>query len=529
MALFRASVLKLGAVALAIAVLPMLVSGADGVADKVGRAARQPYNGPVPRANCGATDWVETGLPGQTTTAERLSGLSELGFQCNMELVGQYQGQGAKYMFTWFGDCAYMEQNGGTVNSQRHPGVAVIDASDPRRPSPIQWLDTPAMRDPHEGLEVRARRKILAGMETAGYGFSVFDLSTDCRAPRLASNIVLPRNPNTSPNAGPDGGHAGSITPDGKTYYASHAFRGLQGIVSVVDISDINNAKSIMEWQYPGDGRGHDYEFTPDGMIMYANQPGQYNNPITGSSYGPNGLVVLDVSDVQLRRPNPQIRVLSTMFWEDGGQGQQARPIWYKGVPFLIMTDENPSGGSGGREGACARGVNGFTGGFARIVNVADPLHPFTISKLMLESQDVRNCDQVLATDTAGPGPNNYSSHYCTPDVYHNPHVFACSWRDGGLRVFDVRDPYNPSEIAYYKPPARRTQFLPGSALWSPTADRFIDHTPTISRWHRYNGEIHLWTVSQDNGFQILVFTNDVLKGIIPDNTRFDEQVTDGM
>jgi hypothetical protein len=163
-----------------------------------------------------------------------------------------------------------------------------------------------------------------------------------------------------------------------------------------------------------------------------------------------------------------------------------------------------------------------------RIVDIGDALNPRTISKLMLESQDARNCAQVLATDSAGPGPTNYSSHYCSPDVYHDPHALACSWRDGGLRVFDIRDPYNPSEIAYYKPPARRTQFLPGSAIWSPTADRYIDHTPTISRWHRYNGEVHLWTVSQDNGFQVLTFTNDVLRDIIPLSTKFDENVTDG-
>lgn len=384
------------------------------------------------------------------------------------------------------------------------------------------------MRDPHEGLEVHAKRKILAATQFGpGYGFAVYDLSTDCRMPRLASSIVLPRNPNTSPNAGADGGHAGSLSPDGKTYYGSHAFRGLGGIVSVVDLSDINNAQSIMEWQYPGDGRGHDYGFSPDGKTMYANQPGQFGNPITGSSYGPNGLVILDVSDIQLRRPNPQIRAISTHFWQDGGQGQQARPIWYNGVPHVVMTDEGGSGGSGGREGACARGVNGFSGGFARIINIADALHPEEVAKLMLDVQDVSNCAQELATDN-GPGPNNYSSHYCSADRVRNPNVLACSWRDGGLRVFNIKDPYHPSEIAYYKPPARRTQFLPGSVIWSATADRFIDHTPTVVRWHRYKDEIHLWFASQDNGFQIVTFTNEVLKGLIPDDEVFDN-VTDGV
>src|SRR2546429_9242888 len=112
--------LKLAWLAFLVALLPVMAMGADGVGTKPMRvqvppkdAAYCPWGSgpcmgtPVPAANCGATDWTETGLQGATTTAERMSGLSELGFQCNLELVGQYQGQGSKYMMTWFGDCAY--------------------------------------------------------------------------------------------------------------------------------------------------------------------------------------------------------------------------------------------------------------------------------------------------------------------------------------------------------------------------------------------------------------------------------------
>ena len=45
----------------------------------------------------------------------------------------------------------------------------------------------------------------------------------------------------------------------------------------------------------------------------------------------PNGLVIVDVTDVQFRRPNPQIRVISTLFWEgrdiDCFQADRARRI----------------------------------------------------------------------------------------------------------------------------------------------------------------------------------------------------------
>lgn len=55
-----------------------------------------PWTGPVPKANCGRWDWTESGLQGQTTPWERESGDSEGGYNCNLELVGQFQGEGSQ-------------------------------------------------------------------------------------------------------------------------------------------------------------------------------------------------------------------------------------------------------------------------------------------------------------------------------------------------------------------------------------------------------------------------------------------------
>jgi hypothetical protein len=43
----------------------------------------------VPKANCGPHDRTESGLQGETTQEERFSGDSELGYNCNLELVGK--------------------------------------------------------------------------------------------------------------------------------------------------------------------------------------------------------------------------------------------------------------------------------------------------------------------------------------------------------------------------------------------------------------------------------------------------------
>jgi hypothetical protein len=65
----------------------------------------------VPTANCGPNDWTESGLQGQVTPEERESGDSLGGYNCNLELVGQYQGDGLYSQiglaFAGAGDCAY--------------------------------------------------------------------------------------------------------------------------------------------------------------------------------------------------------------------------------------------------------------------------------------------------------------------------------------------------------------------------------------------------------------------------------------
>jgi hypothetical protein len=66
-------------------------NGTDG-GDKVATTSAR-STGPVPKATCGRGDRTESGLQGQTTPEERSSGDSEGGYNCNLELVGQFRGE----------------------------------------------------------------------------------------------------------------------------------------------------------------------------------------------------------------------------------------------------------------------------------------------------------------------------------------------------------------------------------------------------------------------------------------------------
>ena len=126
------------------------LADARGVGNKV---ATPPVGsmGPVPKAQCGPGIGPKADCRVRPRIGNALSGDSEGGYNCNLELVGQFRGEGTFSQDgpAYYDHCAYM----GTENNplQQHPGVVVIDVSDPTNPGPTAYLDdTPAGLNPHE-------------------------------------------------------------------------------------------------------------------------------------------------------------------------------------------------------------------------------------------------------------------------------------------------------------------------------------------------------------------------------------------
>jgi len=486
------------------------------------RASELGSMGPVPKAQCGPRDHPESGLQGQTTTAERavVNGHtdSERGYNCNLELVGQFRGEGAFSQDgpAYFKHCAYMATENDP--NQSHPGIVVLDVSDPRHPQATAYLDkTAAGLNPHENNKVNQARGLLGLAQSNGPNFAVYDLNEDCAHPKLASTFDVPNS----------SGHMGGWAEDGNTYYIGQSFRGVNGILPIIDVTDPYNAKWLLNWTFTGDGRPHDLSTNKEGTRLYAGQPGNFGVASSNSSFGPDGLVILDVSDIQNRLPNPQIRIISRLFWNDQGQAEQMLPFFSHGRSYLISTDESGGqGGVGGLAAACARGASPY--GYSNIIDITDEVKPRIVSKIMLEVHDPKNCSKFLSeppelasvspTGTKSFANLDYSTERCAIDRPINPTLAACGSRGTGTRVYDIRDPLQPAEIAYWKGPAPRTAFLPGSGSWAPGTDRTVEKQAGLARFVKVpaaNGkghELNLWIVGDGNGFQVLRFTDDFLK-----------------
>src|SRR5882672_10344219 len=482
----------------------------------------------VPKATCGPGDHPETALQGQVPAPLRAAGFK--GFNCNLELLSQSKGDGANWQTTQYRTpvgngksqgkgnglkrgtvCAYHGSAAPNVSLPgRNPatlGVPVIDITEPSSPVRMGYLQTISMLDPWESLKVNERRQLLAADngQNGGGGpeIDVYDLADDCRFPQLLANAPV--------GTGADGGmvlpfrpigHEGSFAPDGLTYYVGDT---TNRSYHAVDVSDPTKPKMIATFDMRTLGlASHGLSISEDGKRAYVVTPGLN---LTGVAVTPtNGFVILDTSDVQARKPNPQIRVISKFLFLDGSVAQHTIPVKIKGKPYIIHVDEGGSGGIflAGWQAACAANLPVFP--MPRIVDISDEKNPKQVSRVMLETHDPANCAKVLP-DLVGLSIFTYGSHYCSVDNRHNATTLACGFFNSGIRIFDIRDPVRPKEIAYFNPAGATTvsagsnhvlgnNFVPGGPDWC-SAQVHLDKKAGT-----------LWTTCQDNGLLMLRFTN---------------------
>ena len=491
----------------------------------------------VPRATCGPDDHPETALQGQVPAALRASGFH--GFNCNLQLIGQSRGDGANWQTAEFRDaqankgedaeeeangprdghiCAYHGTGFSTVN-RTHLGVRVLDVTDPTNPTPTAYLTTTSMLDPWESLKVNERRQLLAGNNGhnggAGPEVDVYDVSGDCRFPQFLTSTAVGKADGSTGIPAAVTGHEGSWAPDGLTYYGGDLAH-FQYVA--VDMADPTEPKLIATFNTglgagPPYANAHGLSISDDGNRAYfvtavyssfVDLPDLGNPNVVQN----NGLIIADVSEIQARKPNPQVRIVSKLLWRDGKSAQHTINVKIRGKPYVISVDEGGSGGNtpAGWNAACAVGLPAWP--FARIIDIGDETAPKIVSRLMLEVEDPANCAMVLP-DLVGRASFTYGSHYCSVDNRRNATTLACGYFNSGIRVFDIRNPRRPKEIAYYNPAGTTTpstgsnhfsngQWVAGGPDWC-TAQTHLDARRGT-----------LWTTCQDNGVLMLKFERGV-------------------
>src|SRR5205085_11468527 len=99
--------------------------------------------------------------------------------------------------------------------------------------------------------------------------------------------------------------------------------------------------------------------------------------------------------------------------------------------------------------------ASGDNVGAARIIDIANPKRPRVVlnMRLAVDSAAARHGDQQNDPG-AQNGLQGYAAHYCGVPSRVDPGVVACSFILSGLRLFDIRDPLHPKELAYFNRPS---------------------------------------------------------------------------
>ncbi len=443
---------------------------------------------------------VDEGAPrlqGQVPLADQESGRSQRPYMHNMQLVGQQdvENRGENGNLGWIGDCAYVAAYFG--GKDRLAGMAVVDASSPSNPELVKiYPGTPGTRESQ--VEAHADRGLVVVMpfsRATPYGdppgpsqLQIYDASEDCRNPVRVGTYDF----NDGEVPGDIVTHEHRITEDGNTIYATVSGPGRPGdALSAIDVTDPANPTLIATWdlsQEPSmpESGIHDLDVSEDGTRGYANARWMVDN------VRHQGLTILDLSEVKERRPDAQIRRISSFNWgppENFGGTHSAELIKVKGRKYVIAQDET-------------MGANASAPwGWARIIDVNDEEYPLQISTIKLQVAEEQYADQTDQDNAI------YGAHYGGVDDRNDATLAFFTWYSAGLRVWDISDPYQPTEIGYYIPPARTDTVLAVSASYP---NNLVDYAYSFVRYRPDTG--HIWFNSLFNGFQIVELIDNPLR-----------------
>jgi len=414
-----------------------------------------------------------------------------MGYRRGLRLIGQNTigNRGANLQLAWSGNCAYVGQAqasrflpGVDTTPPTYPagevasyGIAVIDATNDANPVLLHILQSPATYNTWEALHTNAARNFLAvsGTDTK---LDLYDI-TDCKNPTLLSETTLPAT-----------SHGMLIAPDGRTVYIADLFNNQ---IEVVDVTNLRAPQLMMLVPEPG---AHDIDISDDGNRLYIAAPG-------------HGVIIVDVSSIQNRLPNAAATTIGQLPWPE--LSHTTRRMQNGGRTYLMDSDEVNGIGTDRFGNTWYPGQESDTGtcpwGFGRIIDITDETKPVLVSTYGLQVNDVVNCPTTVKdVESQSYQLVNYSPHYGGFDNKENSKLAFWTWYSSGLRVFDISNPANPVEIAYYNPPPIPTvgnnEFILGP---SPL---LYDYSTSYTRYMPSNGDI--WFVSEQNGFQIVRLTN---------------------
>ena len=520
---------------------------------------------------CGAKDHQENGVQGDLPMGDRVEGPdgiseAEKGYNCGLALVGhttlgtdgRTPDQNAN--MAWSQDCAYISGPGTTFGptfydpaTDNPHGVAVVDVRNPKDPKHVKTLIGPSEGGPAStktsetlfAIDVEAnpaanrpeRHLLVVGQYgNAGSGvmkpMDIYDVSAhgpyNCANPEYLMTYTWQENI-----------HNLSISGNGKYVFATQPLQ-------VIDIDPLFDGNPATDITYIGDierdmgyplvaaNPGPDADDALPQPVREANRNGYSSHQAFPNYEGtklylgsqtPNYEVFTIVNlepwlesripETFLHTVRPEIlsqrygRGHSVVVGNIAGQGTWA--LHSEESVFGQANDCNPAQ-QAALNVSPNYGLDPFVGVAEPFLsNVTDEHNPdMHVSRLGLEINQQDHCTEHQASGVQA------SVHYHDFDSAENTHFAIASMQNAGIRVFDVMDPHNPAEVAYFNP---GDVFNPEDNPSTPDTNEAKDGKVTLDyAWahSRYVPDKHqIWFATRAGGFWVIELEKDVVNHFV--------------
>ncbi len=377
------------------------------------------------------------------------------GYRKNIEQIGYHDLKGTHGF-----QMAIQSQNGKWylyITSRLEPGWIIMDVTDPSKPRYVQFVkgpDKPITRT----LKIQVADGIMITQLQGGVeGIYIWDVKTDPENPQFLCHW----------STGERGGYPHRFYYGGGRYvHLAATCKGFNGMIyRILDIIDPKNPVEVGRfWQneqwMPG--------YTPSERELYLKSENGQNPGVWSGHHGPpypkdnlvyggwgrSGMLILDISDITMPRLVGRLKHHPPFAnWLCGAWCHTVLPLSQR--PYAIITSEGERFPLFTKEilqkwPAPPMALFG-------IIDVSNPEFPALISMFPYPEvppgfpyPNFNDC----GLGAPGPfGPHNIHEPHYHPDMEDRNDRIYCCYFHAGLRIYDIKDPFVPKEIAYFMPP----------------------------------------------------------------------------
>ena len=393
----------------------------------------------------------------------------------NMKLVSHHEMGG----FGGVGEGMGMQKtkDGRRVMWLGHEGApknfTAIDVTDPKNPRMLIQTELPHNKMRSNNLEVLGdtmfvSHQIRGQPGTTPAGFDIWDISK-------------PEEPKKITHFDASGPHSLGVhclwCVDGEYLHMSSGAPDFQPrhpndhqFYRIIDVRNLSKPVEVGRWWYPGQKEGDaapalprhpkfDGGYRPHNIQVYPERPDR-----AYVAYIDGGVVILDISD----KAHPKEISRYNYSPPYNGFTHTALPLFSRGL--MIVTDE------------CTKddGIDWPKLGW--VFDIREEKNPVPIATLPLPPAEV-------FTKRGGRfGAHNLYENYPGDVSWRSDNIILGTFFNGGLRVYDLANPYQPKEVAYY---------VPGAPAMSPKGsvqinDVYVDDRQLVYIGDRFTGGLYI-------------------------------------